>query len=90
MYKLTEEGIKTCEKFIAERQAERKEILDAGKDTADDTNLPTLADIESDVNAFGVDEDGCYFNGWSVTDNYTSDNILCLRLGVDFVDKSEG
>ena len=41
MYKLTERGIKECERFIAECIAKRKEIIDAGIDTADNTILPT-------------------------------------------------
>lgn len=86
MYKLTEQGIKECNMFIAECKAKRKEILDAGKDTADDTNIPTVEDIESDINGFGVDEDGDYFNGWGVTDNYDSDYPLGLTLGVDFIE----
>lgn len=86
MYKLTEKGIKECERFIAECKAKRKEILDANKDTAEDTNIPTVEDIESDINDFGVDEEGDYFNGWGVTDNYNSDYPIGLTLGVDFVE----
>ena len=86
MYKLTEHGIKKCEKFIAECRAKRKEILDAKLDTADETDLPTIEDIESDINAFGVDEEGDYFNGWGVTDNYNSDYPIGLTLGIDFIE----
>ena len=57
MYKLTDKGIKECERFIAECNLKRKEILDAGKDTVEDTNIPTIEDIESDINVFGVDEE---------------------------------
>lgn len=86
MYKLTEQGIEVCENFIAECNAKRKEILDAGIDTADETNIPTIEDIESDINAFGVDEENYYFNGWGVTDNYNSDYPIGLELGIDFVE----
>ena len=86
MYKLTEHGIKECEKFIAECRAKRKEILDAKLDTADETDLPTIEDIESDINAFGVDEEGDYFNGWGVTNNYNSDYPIGLTLGIDFIE----
>lgn len=89
MYKLTKKGIKECERFIAECKAKRKEILDAGKDTAEDTNIPTIEDIESDINTFDVDEDGGYFDGWGVTDNYDSDRVLGLTLGIDFVEVNE-
>lgn len=84
MYKLIEQGIKECERFIAECNAKRKEILDAGIDTADDTILPTLEGIESDIAEF-IDGDGDYYNCWGVTDNYSSDFPLCLTLGVHFV-----
>lgn len=86
MYTLTERGIKECERFIAECTAKRKEILDARIDTADDTRLPTLEDIESDIEEF-IDEDGDYYNCWGVTDGYSSDYPICLTLGVHFVKK---
>lgn len=85
MYKLTELGIKECERFIAECIAKRKEIIDAGIDTADDTILPTTKDIESEIEIF-IDEDGEYYNFWGVTDNYNSDYAICLKLGIDFME----
>ena len=85
MYKLTELGIKECERFIAECVAKRKEIIDAGIDTADDTILPTTKDIESEIEIF-IDEDGEYYNFWGVTDNYNSDYAICLKLGIDFME----
>lgn len=87
MYKLTEQGIKKCERFIAECNAKRKAILDAKLDTAEDTNIPTVEDIESDINAFGIDEENKYFNGWGVTDNYNSDYPISLILGIDFIER---
>lgn len=86
MYKLTEQGIKECERFIAECNAKKKEILDARIDTADDTMIPTIEDIESDIEEF-VDENGEYYNCWGVTDNYNSDFPICLTLGIDFVER---
>ena len=86
MYKLTEHGIKECEGFIAECIAKRKEIIDAGIDTADDTILPTTKDIESEIEIF-VDEDGEYYNFWGVTDNCNSDYAICLKLGIDFMER---
>lgn len=85
MYKLTEQGIKECKRFITECNAKRKEILDAKIDTADDTTIPTIEDIESDIESF-IDEDGEYYNCWGVTDNYDSDFPICLILGTDFVE----
>ena len=63
MYKLTEQGIKECKRFIAECNAKRKEILDAKIDTADSIVLPTIEDIESDIGVF-IDGDGEYYNCW--------------------------
>ena len=85
MYKLTDEGRANAKQYILELEAKRKEILDAGKDTADDTTLPTVEDIEDDLNFDGVDEDGCYYNSWGVTDHYDGDTPIGLELGVDFM-----
>ena len=87
MYILTESGKFEAECFIRECEAKRKEILDADRDTADETTLPTVEDIVSDLN-YGdyVDEDGEYYNAWGVTDNYESDSALHLSIGIDFVD----
>lgn len=87
MYRLTDKGIKKCEQFIAECNAKRKEILDARKDIAKDTDIPTVKDIESDINAFGVDKDGDYYNSWGVTDHYNSDTPIGLTLGIDFIEE---
>lgn len=85
-YILTEKGREKVTWFIKECAAKRKEILDAGIDTADDTNLPTEEDIVSDLNyGVGIDEDGDYYNCWGVTDNYSSDAPCCLEVGIDFM-----
>ena len=86
MYKLTENGKKQCEIYIAEMIAKRKEILDAGKDTADETNIPGIKDIEDDLNFFGVDEDGEYYNAFGVTDHENADRAILLILDKDFVE----
>ena len=86
MYRLTENGKKTCENYIAEIIAKRKEILDAGKDTAEDTNIPKVKDIEDDLNFFGVDEDGEYYNTFGVTDHEDADRAILLVLDKDFVE----
>ena len=79
----TEKGKEKVKAYIKELEAKRKEILDAGKDTADDTYIPTLEDILDDASYwFGV-ENGEYFNSWGVTDNYDADNAICLILGED-------
>ena len=83
-YTLTEIGVKECIFFIACCKAKRKEILDAGLDTADETNIPTIEDIEADIEEY-IDEDGVYYNCWGVTDNYDSDGPVSLWKGVHFI-----
>lgn len=86
MYALTQNGRREVKRYLSELAAKRKEILDAGIDTADDTNLPTEKDILCDIETF-IDEDGRYYNGWGVTDHYDADQPLSLIFGVDFVEK---
>lgn len=87
-YELTENGKKLVDDYIRELEAKRKEILDAGKDTADETELPTVEDILSDVEISWDDPDGpCYYNGWAVTDHYDSDGPILLKLGRDLIVK---
>ena len=86
---LTDSGREKARAFIAECEAFRKELLDAHIDTADDTNLPNLTDIEDDISLTELDADtGDYYNCWGVTDNYDS-SVLSLEGGVDFVDRDD-
>lgn len=87
-YVLTNEGIKVCDKYITELIAKRREILDAGKDTADETSIPSIEDIECDLNNFPL-WDGDYFNGWGVTDHFDSDYPLSLEFGKHFTEERE-
>lgn len=80
MYKLTQTGIEECKRFIAECESKRKEILDARIDTAYETKIPTVTDIEFDINFEGLDEEGEYYNSWGVTDHYDS-GCISLILG---------
>jgi hypothetical protein len=90
MYVLTTRGREIVDDYIRNCAAKRKEILDAGKDTADETHLPDAECILSDLNfGVGVDEEGDYFNGWGVTDHYDADNVLGLHIGEDFVEVPE-
>ena len=59
-------------------RAKRKEILDAGLDTALDTPVPTEEDIAEDALSVGFDEDGEAMNCWGVTDHYDTDGPYCL------------
>ena len=78
--KYTDAFIATAKQFISECVAKRKEILDAGKDTAEDTTLPDVDALADDAVFMGADEDGLCYNCWGVTDNYESDYPFVCRL----------
>lgn len=82
--KLTQTGECKVKFYIKTLELKRKEILDADKDTANETKLPTIKDIIADVEAF--EENGEYLNNWGVTDNYDSDFPLWLERGEDYYD----
>lgn len=82
--KLTQTGEDKVKFYIKTLELKRKEILDAGKDTTDETKLPTIEDIIADIEAF--EENGEYLNNWGVTDNYDSDFPLWLERGEDYYD----
>lgn len=82
--KLTKTGERKVKFYIKTLELKRKEILDADKDTANETKLPTIKDIIADVEAF--EENGEYLNNWGVTDNYDSDFPLWLERGEDYYD----
>lgn len=82
MVKFTEKGTKKVEDYIEELAAKRKEILDAGKDTAS-FEIPTLEDFAEDVEDM-VDVDGNYSEVWGPTDNTEADHPLELEAGEDF------
>lgn len=84
-YVFTVNGYRTVKRFIAECAAKRKEILEAGIDTADETELPTSQDILDDVNtSVGLDEENEYFDSWGITDHYSS-HPLSLVVGEDII-----
>lgn len=83
-YRLTEKGLKKTKQYLNELVAYRKEILDAKLDTADDTPIPTVEDIESDIEMF--EEDNEYFNCWGVTDEISTDTPLCLKYKEDYLE----
>lgn len=82
--KLTQTGKRKVKFYIKNLKSKRKEILDADKDTVNETKLPTIEDIIADVEAF--EENGEYLNNWGVTDNYDSDFPLWLERGEDYYD----
>ena len=84
---LTENGLQQVNAYIRELWAKRIELLDAKKDTADDTEIATVADILNDIDEETTEEvDGVleYVNIWPVTDNYEADYALRLEYGKDF------
>lgn len=84
-YVFTVNGYRTVKRFIAECAAKRKEVLDAGIDTADETELPTAQDILDDVNTgVGLDEENEYFDSWGITDHFNS-HPLSLFVGEDII-----
>lgn len=84
-YVFTVNGYLTAKRFIAECAAKRKEILDAGIDTADETELPTAQDILDDVNVgVGLYDENEYINSWGITDHFGS-QPLALIVGEDII-----
>lgn len=81
--KLTKIGKTKVKTYIAELKAKRKEILEAGLDTADETILPNEEDILNDIEFF--EEENEYYNNWGVTDNYNGDDALYLKRGEDYI-----
>lgn len=80
---LTKIGKTKVKTYIAELKAKRKEILEAGLDTADETILPNEEDILNDIEFF--EEENEYYNNWGVTDNYNGDDALYLKRGEDYI-----
>ena len=83
MVQLTDLGKQEVKTYIREAEAKRKEILDAGMDLADETQLPKEDDILMDIEHF--EEDNEYCNSWGVTNNYNADYPLYLKRGVHYI-----
>ena len=86
-YRLTEKGRKYVKTWIAGLEEKRKEILDAGLDTCEETTLPDVDDIEDDINEFADKEERYYINGWGVTDSADYDELIQLDEGTDYIDE---
>lgn len=90
-YELTPQGRKECKRYLKELQAKRKKILDAGIDTVYNTSIDyTPEELLEDVLLFGIDEYGDAWNSYGVTDHYTYEFPLNLRLGEDFKEVKKG
>ena len=90
VYRLTPRGQKEIEDYIKELEAKRKEILDAKKDTADETKLPTVEEVFIDAmemeevfSGIALSEGEVVGNGWGVTDEYEADRPVTLVIGED-------
>ena len=85
---LTPQGKEHVQIYIEGLKAKRKEILNAKKDTAYNTNLPNENNILSDMSlVIEESDDGNYLNNWEVTDNYDGDYPLFLESEKDFIVK---
>lgn len=84
MIELTIDGQNKIREYIDELWAERREILDARKDTAYNTIIPDMEDIIEDIEE-EIDSSGDYYNNWNVTDNCISDSPLWLCVEQDFI-----
>ena len=90
---LTAEGTKIVNDYINELKAKQKEVLDAGKDTADNTTLPTVEDILSCITYEEIqwdDPDGpCFEDTWdedvSDSGDYDLEYSLKLKYKEDFI-----
>ena len=86
-FAFTKTGKEKVSAFITELEEKRKEVMDAGNDTCDDTELPTADDILSDISGceeFDEDKhDFWYVNGWGCTDH--TDLSISLVRGEDYV-----
>lgn len=86
-YVLTEIGQKQCETYIDELKAKRKELLDAGIDTANNTYIDFTPQelFEDMLEDSYIEDDNVISNSYGVTDHYDADYPLCLKYGVDFL-----
>ena len=86
-YRFTADGKNAVSAFIDELNEKRKEVVDAGKDTCDDTELPTESDILSDIGEFEEFDEAhhefFYSNGWGCTDN--TDFGITLQRNKDYI-----
>ena len=79
---LTTAGYREFRDFLREAAAQRKELLDSGKDTADDTTPLSWADILTDTQTcFGEDLDDEFTNRYGITDNNVTYRPLTAKFG---------
>lgn len=83
IFRLTDLGKQNAGDYIARLSIQRNAAISSGIDSAECTELPTVEDIEEDVNFIGLDSENEYINNWAITDNYSSDYPLLLKLNRD-------
>lgn len=66
---LTRQGKEKVRNYIAFLNEMQREIIGAGKDTANDTTIPTEEDIDDDLKEF-VDASMAYKHCWNATGHY--------------------
>ena len=85
MYKLTKEGRRKCNAFIKDCRKRREELLkDCEDKDYDETKIPNINDILSDVNFNHFTDDKEYINCWGITDDVDSEP-LSLKMGTDLM-----
>lgn len=86
-YVLTETGRKKCEIYITDLKAKRKEVLDAGIDTANHTFVNyTPEKLLEDLLDY-PDGNREIRSVYGATDHYDADYPICLKYGFDFLKK---
>lgn len=89
---LTRTGILKIREFVKECADFQRALLTAHLDTANDAILPTMKEIEEDLERLqneSADTICGYCNAWNIADNHISETLV-LKLGEDFVwDKDE-
>lgn len=80
----TEEGKAVVKDFIANLAALQKEVVDAGKGTVGDTEIPTEEDILQDILFFEEDfENGVWYPAVEESGDYGE--WLFLKYGEDYI-----
>ena len=87
-YRINRNRSETVRKLILlSLKAKRKELLDAGIDTANNTYIDFTPQelFEDMLEDSYIEDDNVISNSYGVTDHYDADYPLCLKYGVDFL-----
>ncbi len=83
--KLSERGLNHIKQYLENLKKKRYKILKERLDTAENTKLPNMEDILSDVETFFDSTSMDYTNNWGVTDELNSDFPLYLQYMTDIL-----